>query len=102
MDLYTEKMHIVERGILRDIIMVIHRNYINFIWVDQPIKFMRPVNIIGEIEQVYMCTMESSIDNGSEKPVFRYIALELNKEFVQRVGRNRSHIILVQHQLISF
>lgn len=70
MSLYTEKMHIWEKGILRDIIMVIYRGFMNFIFIDQDIKFMKHIDIMQEIEEVLVCTMDDDAALFKPKPVY--------------------------------
>ena len=57
MELYTEKMHICEKGILRDIVMVIYKELMYFIFIDEGIEFIRPINMLENIDIVLECTM---------------------------------------------
>lgn len=95
MAVYTEKMHIWEKGILRDIIMVIYRGQMNFIFIDQDIKFIRQIDIQADIDSVFKCTMEDDSTEDQEIPNYRYLALKLKDNVVEGGERNRSHVILV-------
>jgi len=46
MDLYMEKVHIFERNILKEILIVIFKNKLNFIYLEKDIFFMRPIGIL--------------------------------------------------------
>ena len=60
MELYTEKVTIWEKGILKDILIVIHDNKMNFIYLEKEIQFMKPINIFTDIEYIQKCTMKKS------------------------------------------
>lgn len=60
MDLYMEKVHIYEKNILKEILIVIFKNKMNFLYLEKEIFFMRPISIIQSIDLVSKCTMTKS------------------------------------------
>ena len=56
-ELYTEKITIWEKGILKDILVVIFNNKMNFIYLNKEIQFMKPICIITDIELMQKSTM---------------------------------------------
>lgn len=59
-ELYTEKIHIYEKNILKEILLVIYQNEMSFIYLEKDIFFMKPVNICTDIEEVLDCSMFKS------------------------------------------
>ena len=49
MELYTEKVTIWEKGILKDILIVIYDYQMNFIFLEKDIFFMKPISILTDI-----------------------------------------------------
>jgi len=56
-DLYTEKIHICENKILKEILLVIYQNEMSFVYLEKDIFFMKPINICTDIEEVLDCSM---------------------------------------------
>ena len=59
-DLYTEKIHVYEKNILKEILLVIYKNEMSFIYLEKDIFFMKPINIGTDIEQIVDCSMFKS------------------------------------------
>lgn len=59
-ELYTEKIHIYEKKILKEILLVIYQNEMSFIYLEKDIFFMKPINICTDIKQILDCSMFKS------------------------------------------
>jgi len=59
-ELYMEKVHIFEKNILKEILLVIYQNEMSFIYLSKDIFFMKPLNICTDIEEVRECSMFKS------------------------------------------
>ena len=60
LNLYTEKVHLFEHNMLKEILLVIYDNEMSFIFLEKDIQFMRPINIITDIDRVIKCSMARS------------------------------------------
>ena len=67
MKLYTEKVTIWEKGILKDILIVIYNNLMSFIFLEKDIFFMKPINILTDIEYFQKSTMHKSYAQTDQK-----------------------------------
>ena len=63
MELYTEKVTIWEKGILKEILIVIYDNQMNFIFLEKDIFFMKPISILTDIESFQKSSMFKSYEN---------------------------------------
>ena len=105
-ELYTEKIHIYEKNILKEILLVIYQNEMSFIYLEKDIFFMKPINICTDIEEVLDCSMFKSYYNiknikkedQKEAPAYKYLAIKLVPAMAKAKRRQHSHIIFVQHQ----
>ena len=100
-ELYTEKIHIYEKNILKEIFLVIYQNEMSFIYLEKDIFFMKPINICTDIEEVLDCSMfKSYVKKADQKdaPAYKFIAIKLVPAMAKAKRRQYSHIIFVQHQ----
>ena len=60
--LYTEKIHIHEAQtkLNKEVMMIIYKDHLVFIFLETSIFFMRPVNIITDIKKITRCNMDSN------------------------------------------
>ena len=58
---------------LKEIVIVIYKNEMNFIYLEKDIFFMRPININLDIDAVIKCTMfKSYVKPEDQKPLPEY------------------------------
>lgn len=65
MELYTEKVTIWEKGILKDILIVIYEHEMSFIFLDKDLFFMKSISILTDIDSFTKSTMKKSYDKHS-------------------------------------
>tara|TARA_B110000285_G_C14956956_1_gene529695 strand:+ start:581 stop:799 length:219 start_codon:yes stop_codon:yes gene_type:complete len=66
MDLYMEKVHIFEKNILKEILIIIYKNKMNFLYLEKEIFFIRPISIIDNIDSIIKCKMCKSTKKDQE------------------------------------
>jgi len=100
MELYTEKVTIWEKGILKDILVTIYQFQMSFIFPEKDLFFMRPINILTDIDSFTKSTMMKSYEKeGSKpKPGWQTLCFKVRPSVVKTQGRKHSHVIFVQHQ----
>jgi len=99
MEFYMEKVHIYEKNILKEILLVIYKNRLNFLYLEKEIFFMRPISIIESIDSIIKCTMTKSFSkdkNESLQKPFQFLSIKLIPQIIKE--EKRSHIIIIQHQ----
>lgn len=117
MELYMEKVHILENGTLSEVLMFVHKNLLNFVYLEKPISFIKPICVLEEIESMWWCTMikrkkkdlknpdqmPTNLRNNLDKlledgkrPASQYLAIQLSKDAMTGEKAN-SHIYIVQH-----
>lgn len=57
LELYMEKVHILENGTLSEVLMFVHKNLLNFVYLEKPISFIKPIDILQELKSIWWCTM---------------------------------------------
>lgn len=57
LEFYTEKLHIIEKGVHREIIMFIYKNQMHFMFLEKAISFVNAVDILQDIEEINYCNM---------------------------------------------
>ena len=121
MDLYMEKVHILENGTLTEVLMFVHKNLLNFVYLEKPISFIKPICVLDEIEAIWWCTMvkrkkkdlknpdqmPKNLRNNLEliyedgkRPTSQYLGIQLTQDAMTGDKAN-SHIYIVQHQFHS-
>ena len=93
-----EKVHIFERNILKEILIVIFKNKMNFIYLEKDIFFMRPINIVDNIDSIIKCTMCKSTKKAEKASGYQYISIKLDVGNIKKDKRKHSHINIIQHQ----
>jgi hypothetical protein len=61
-ELYTEKVHIYEKGVLREIIVFIYRGMMNFMFLERAISFICPIDVCNDIDEILYCDMKHEKD----------------------------------------
>lgn len=85
-EFYTEKVHIIEKGVLREIIVFIFKNQMHFMFLEKAISFVNSVNILEEIEEINYCNMQYIKD-----PQYQFLAIKLTED----AQFKNSHIFIV-------
>ena len=49
LDLYMEKVHILENGTLSEVLMFVHKNLLNFVYLEKSISFIKPIDILEDL-----------------------------------------------------
>jgi len=75
LDFYSEKIHIIEKGVHREIILFIYKNQMHFMFLEKAISFVNAVDILTEIEEINYCNMQYE-----KEPKFQFLAIKLTKE----------------------
>ena len=85
---------------MKELLLLIHRDELNLILLNKEIQFMRPINILTDIDKIIKSTMFKSYDNKSDQqtPSWQCFAIKLKESTTVSQNRNRSHIFIVQHQ----
>ena len=95
LDLYMEKVHIFERNLLKEILIVIFKNKMNFIYLEKDIFFMRPINIVNGIESILKCTMSKSTNKNEKAAGYQYISIKLDGGDIKTDKRKHSHVNII-------
>lgn len=122
MEVFVEKLHVYEKSILKEVLLVIYKGRLNLIYQEKEFFFLRPISIMTDIQCIMKCTMQkyqyadslemarnaSSLASAASSvraseipaslPGFQFLAIELDKSTIKLNNRNHTHIILVQHQ----
>ena len=85
LDFYTEKIHIMEKDVMREIIIFIHRGKMSFMFLEKAISFISPIDICHDIDEILYCDMKYVYN-----PQYQFMAIKLNNENV-----NNSHIFII-------
>lgn len=87
-EIYIEKVFVYERKSLKQVIMVMYKKKMYFLYAETFNLFMRPVNIDVDILNLTKCQMNDS-------QTFQYSAIELNHDILKDHYKNRTHIIII-------
>jgi hypothetical protein len=83
--LYTEKVTIWEKGILKDILIVIYNFTMYFIFLEKDIFFMKPINILTDIEFFQKCTMfKENAKSDQKQPDWLFVCFKLKGKVVKQ------------------
>ena len=83
--LYTEKVTIWEKGILKDILIVIYNFTMYFIFLEKDIFFMKPINILTDIEFFQKCTMfKANAKSDQKQPDWLFVCFKLKGKVVKQ------------------
>lgn len=66
MELYTEKITIWEKGILKDILIVIYEHQMSFIFLEKDLFFMKSINILTDIDCFTKCSMRKTFEKNKD------------------------------------
>jgi len=54
---FIEKVHIWDKGTLREILLVVYHNHMSFIFLEKDYFFMKPISTFQDINSIFKCTM---------------------------------------------
>lgn len=68
LDCYIEKVHLYERGVLRQVLLVIYKATLFLINLKRDISVMRPISILFDIDKIIQCSMTDELEWESTGP----------------------------------
>lgn len=88
LDLYMEKVHILENGTLSEVLMFVHKNLLNFVYLEKPVSFLKPINITEDLKSIWWCTMIKRKKRDLKNPDQISNNLRHNLDYLLEEGKN--------------
>lgn len=59
-ELYTEKVSVWEKGVIKQVLLVVNKSSFNLIFIDKEIQFMKPLDVFYDIEAIVKSSGQKS------------------------------------------
>jgi len=59
-ELYTEKVSVWEKGVIKQVLLVVNKSSFNLIFIDKEIQIMKPLDVFYDIETIVQSSGQKS------------------------------------------